>query len=78
MSTTTNFGILVAHLALFITMLNFIHCLNLACNSGQTYSNSANQPIMACTACSSKTCYMHKMPWHEGLPVPDSTNRIKT
>ncbi|KAH6667617.1 hypothetical protein B0J14DRAFT_489716 [Halenospora varia] len=54
-------------LAVFATMPNFTYCLNPSCDSGQIHDSGDEQPIMTCTTCSFKTCYTHKMPWHEGL-----------
>jgi IBR domain, a half RING-finger domain len=30
-----------------------------------------NQPIMTCTKCHFKTCFIHKMPWHAGQTCHD-------
>lgn len=45
---------------------NFTFCLNPTCESGQIHK-SADQPMMTCTTCNFKTCFIHKLPWHEDL-----------
>ena len=48
-------------------MPNFTMCLGPNCGSGQIHEGGNDQPIMTCTTCKFKTCFTHKMPWHEGL-----------
>ncbi|ESZ91602.1 hypothetical protein SBOR_8001 [Sclerotinia borealis F-4128] len=36
------------------------------CESGQIHTGQ-EQPMMTCTACGFKTCFIHKLPWHEDL-----------
>ncbi|CAD6445631.1 6f4d0a23-bb51-45b0-9679-f96c73812993 [Sclerotinia trifoliorum] len=45
---------------------NFTFCLSPTCESGQIHTG-ADQPMMTCTTCNFKTCFIHKLPWHEDL-----------
>jgi hypothetical protein len=47
-------------------MPNFAMCLGPGCDSGQIHETGDAQPIMTCTICHFKTCFTHKMPWHQG------------
>ena len=51
-------------LAAFQDMPNFMMCLGPNCDSGQIHEGGDDQPIMTCTTCQFKTCFIHKMPWH--------------
>src|SRR4051794_25589686 len=42
-------------------------CSSPTCNSGQIHPDGARNPIMRCTACSFRTCFTHKVPWHNGI-----------
>ncbi|KAF8864894.1 hypothetical protein BDZ45DRAFT_581627 [Acephala macrosclerotiorum] len=53
-------------LAAFQTMPNFTMCLAPGCGSGQIHEGGDAEPIMTCRTCEFKTCFSHKMPWHEG------------
>ncbi|CZR51821.1 related to RING finger protein Dorfin [Phialocephala subalpina] len=53
-------------LAAFQTMPNFTMCLAPGCGSGQIHEGGDAEPIMTCRTCNYKTCFSHKMPWHEG------------
>jgi hypothetical protein len=53
-------------LAAFQDMPNFAMCLGPGCDSGQIHETGNAQPIMTCTVCQFKTCFIHKMPWHQG------------
>lgn len=44
----------------------FTFCLNVTCESGQQHTGP-EQPMMKCNDCGFKTCFIHKIPWHEGL-----------
>jgi hypothetical protein len=56
-------------------MPNFTMCLGPNCGSGQIHGGGNDQPIMTCTTCHFKTCFAHKMPWHEGLTCMQYDNR---
>ncbi|KAF5873283.1 putative ring finger protein [Botrytis fragariae] len=45
---------------------NFTFCLSLTCESGQIHSKP-DDPMMTCTTCGFKTCFIHKLPWHGDL-----------
>ncbi|TGO07303.1 hypothetical protein BTUL_0294g00070 [Botrytis tulipae] len=44
---------------------NFTFCLGPTCESGQIHT--PDHPMMTCTTCGFKTCFIHKLPWHEDL-----------
>ncbi|TGO62058.1 hypothetical protein BOTNAR_0119g00220 [Botryotinia narcissicola] len=44
---------------------NFTFCLGPTCESGQIHTR--DHPMMTCTTCAFKTCFNHKLPWHEDL-----------
>ncbi|ATZ53894.1 hypothetical protein BCIN_09g06550 [Botrytis cinerea B05.10] len=45
---------------------NFTFCLSPKCESGQIHTGP-DHPMMTCTTCGFKTCFIHKLPWHEDL-----------
>lgn len=45
---------------------NFTFCLSPKCESGQIHTGP-DHPLMTCTTCGFKTCFIHKLPWHEDL-----------
>ncbi|KAF4634338.1 hypothetical protein G7Y89_g3772 [Cudoniella acicularis] len=53
-------------LAALSPMLNFTYCLNPACEDGQIHGGGEEQPIVMCTSCGFKTCFVHKVPWRAG------------
>ncbi|KAF7913269.1 hypothetical protein BELL_0986g00010 [Botrytis elliptica] len=44
---------------------NFTFCLSPTCESGQIHT--PDHPMMTCSTCGFKTCFIHKLPWHEDL-----------
>eukprot|EP01051_Picozoa_sp_SAG22_P009656 SAG22_NODE_819_length_7014_cov_16.053073_2_plen_472_part_00 len=36
------------------------------CEAGQVVDGSADNPIMNCSSCGAKTCYVHRTAWHSG------------
>lgn len=46
-------------------------CSSPKCNSGQIHVGGPGHPIMTCKACSYRTCFVHKIPWHKGLSCHD-------
>ncbi|EPE29694.1 RING/U-box [Glarea lozoyensis ATCC 20868] len=42
----------------------FTMCLGPNCSSGQFHSGGYEEPIMTCTTCHFKTCFVHRLPWH--------------
>ncbi|KAL2260430.1 hypothetical protein VTK26DRAFT_5543 [Humicola hyalothermophila] len=45
---------------------DFIWCAA-DCGSGQVHDGGGGQPIVKCVSCGSKTCFLHKVPWHAGM-----------
>ncbi|CAF0966076.1 unnamed protein product [Rotaria sp. Silwood1] len=48
-------------------MNEFIWCSNVLCNVGQLNEGGAQNNIVTCFNCHQKTCFTHKIQWHEGL-----------
>ncbi|CAF1100294.1 unnamed protein product [Adineta steineri] len=48
-------------------MDDFIWCSNPSCNVGQVNEDGAMNNIVTCFNCHQKTCFTHKVKWHEGL-----------
>ncbi|CAG8487862.1 3259_t:CDS:2 [Acaulospora morrowiae] len=44
---------------------DFRWCMHL-CGTGQIHLGDENSPIMTCWGCEKKTCFKHKVRWHEG------------
>ena len=44
---------------------NFVWCLE--CPSGQHHEDGNNQPIVQCQACHARSCFTHRVPWHENF-----------
>jgi len=51
-------------MAAFRNLPNFTMCLGPGCESGQIHEGGDDQPIMTCSICRFKTCFIHKMSWH--------------
>ncbi|KAA8897788.1 hypothetical protein FN846DRAFT_892938 [Sphaerosporella brunnea] len=49
---------------------DFRECLNPDCSAGmgrgQLHEGGEEAPIVTCKYCSAKSCFAHKLPWHEG------------
>ena len=48
-------------------MPEFIYCTKLGCGSGQCHVGGAVTPLVQCHKCSSKTCFVHELPYHDGM-----------
>jgi hypothetical protein len=46
---------------------NFFRCTSPHCESGQIHESTNNQPIVTCIACGHRSCFRHKVAWHETL-----------
>lgn len=46
---------------------DFFWCKNPLCKSGQEHKAGRKQPIVVCSTCHHKSCYVHDRPWHEGM-----------
>jgi hypothetical protein len=46
---------------------SFIYCLGPGCPSGQVHFEQDAQPIVTCNFCQFRTCFTHKVPWHDPL-----------
>ncbi|KAG7125412.1 hypothetical protein HYQ44_001381 [Verticillium longisporum] len=45
---------------------NFIWCTG-GCGSGQIHETGAEQPIVICLHCNSRSCFTHEVAWHDGF-----------
>jgi hypothetical protein len=48
-------------------MDEFIWCANPSCNTGQLNDGGILNNIVTCFHCHEKTCFTHKIKWHQGL-----------
>jgi len=48
-------------------MNEFVWCSNSLCNVGQLNEGNGFNNIVTCFNCHQKTCFMHRVKWHEGL-----------
>jgi hypothetical protein len=48
-------------------MSEFIWCTNPRCNAGQLNAGGISNNIVTCYVCHQKTCFTHKVQWHEGI-----------
>ena len=48
-------------------MPDFVWCTGENCGSGQLHVGGNDTPIVRCTGCSAKTCFLHKSKYHDGL-----------
>ena len=48
-------------------MDGFIWCTGENCGSGQIHVGGNDTPIVRCTGCRAKTCFVHKSAYHDGL-----------
>lgn len=55
----------------------YVTCLNASCGAGQVHTTHGtdNYPIVTCYKCSAKTCYKHRVEWHEGYSCEEWDNR---
>ncbi|KAI9700841.1 MAG: hypothetical protein M1836_002210 [Candelina mexicana] len=54
---------------------NFRSCLSASCSFGQIHRlGSKNNQIVTCTACKAKSCFQHKVPWHENYTCEAYSN----
>jgi len=51
--------------ALYEKNPEFLECANGDCNYYCLHPGGRDRPIMECPACGMRTCFNHKMPWHE-------------
>ncbi|UJR34448.1 hypothetical protein I4U23_021855 [Adineta vaga] len=52
-------------------MNDFIWCSNPACGMGQLNDGGEGNNIVTCFYCHQKTCFIHKVKWHNGLTCPE-------
>lgn len=53
-------------LALLEALPEFRFCQSPTCHSGQLHASGAAEPIVTCTDCGFQSCFVHRMPWHNG------------
>lgn len=49
---------------------DFVWCLS-GCGAGQIHETGRAQPIVTCVQCKHRSCFIHQVPWHEGLSCTD-------
>ena len=54
-------------LRLLEEMPEFRACQSPTCHSGQLHASGSAEPIVTCNDCGFRSCYNHRMPWHEGM-----------
>ncbi|KAJ1308386.1 hypothetical protein OPQ81_004092 [Rhizoctonia solani] len=57
---------------------NFVWCKNPQCSSGQFHDNDATScPNVKCKACGHESCFVHQIPWHQGLTCSQYNSKMK-
>ncbi|KAK3312502.1 hypothetical protein B0H66DRAFT_486444 [Apodospora peruviana] len=46
---------------------NFVWCSSPDCGNGQLHEGGLALPIVRCTSCGDRTCFLHRVAWHTGL-----------
>jgi hypothetical protein len=59
-------------------MDEFVWCSNPQCNAGQLNEGGASNRIVTCYNCRQKSCFIHKVRWHEGLTCDEYSQSIAT
>ncbi|PVG00724.1 hypothetical protein CPB86DRAFT_728715, partial [Serendipita vermifera] len=54
---------------------NYVTCLNPACDAGQVHSGENFFPIVTCYKCGDKTCYTHRVAWHDSYTCKEWDRR---
>jgi len=54
----------------------FRWCKNPECGNGQIHEGGNDYPIMKCSACRSKSCFRHDIPWHSNETCDDFELRL--
>ena len=57
------------------TMPDFRACQSPTCHSCQLHEGGAAEPIVTCSDCGFKSCFVHRMPWHNGKTCTEYDNR---
>ena len=57
-------------------MEEFIWCSNPSCHAGQLNEGGAMNTIVTCYHCRQKTCFIHKVKWHEGMTCDEYTQSL--
>ena len=52
-------------------------CMNPMCGNGQLHDGGDDIPIVRCQACRHRSCFTHRVPWHEGETCEAYTARLK-
>ena len=47
-------------------MAEFRWCAHAGCGGGQLHESGDAAPILRCVSCGQRTCFTHRVPWHEG------------
>jgi IBR domain, a half RING-finger domain len=50
---------------------NFFRCPNPRCTSGQIHDSGESSPIVTCVGCRNRSCFRHRVAWHENLTCAD-------
>lgn len=56
---------------------NFIQCTAVDCMAGQIHDGGADHPIVTCFDCGRKSCFLHRVPWHDELTCTEYDERQK-
>ena len=57
-------------------MNGFIHCSNPACGVEQLNEGGQSNPIVICYRCHQKTCFIHRIQWHEGMTCEEYDEQV--
>ena len=57
-------------------MDEFIWCSNPSCGVGQLNEGGQSNPIVICYRCHQKTCFIHRIQWHEGMTCEEYDEQV--
>jgi uncharacterized protein YbaR (Trm112 family) len=46
---------------------NFVWCTGVGCGYGQVHDGGTESPIVICLLCGARSCFAHRVAWHENL-----------
>ena len=53
------------------------NCLRINCSNGQLHETGDAEPLMTCSICEYKMCYVLSRPWHEGQTCTQYDNSLQ-
>ncbi|MCJ1449031.1 MAG: hypothetical protein MMC23_009550 [Stictis urceolatum] len=63
-------------MAMISTDPKYRKCLAPDCDHGQIHQPGLRKPVVECEKCHAKSCFGHRVPWHEGETCPQYADRL--